>query len=102
VHPVSRTIADDRPHANDERTASLHKNNAGTLYFSNKNSVSLSRRSLLWIEFSVKISGVSLVANIRFVTSDVLRISSKISKSTAKGQKKLEKTYSCHLAKTMA
>ena len=79
-----------------------HKNNAGTLYFSNRNSVSFSRRSLLWIEFSVKMSGVSLVVSIRLVTSDVLRMSSKISKSTAKDQNKSEKTYACRLAETMA
>ena len=102
VHPVSSTIADDRPHAKDDSTASLHKNNAGTLYFSNRNSVSFSRRSLLWIEFSVKMSGVSLVVSIRLVTSDVLRMSSKISKSTAKDQNKSEKTYACRLAETMA
>jgi len=53
-------IAVDRPHANEESTASLQRKRAGTLYFSNKNSVSFSLCSLLCTEFSVKINGVSL------------------------------------------
>ena len=42
VCPESRTIAVDRPHANAERTESLQRKRAGTRYFSNRNSVSLS------------------------------------------------------------
>jgi len=79
---VSSTIAEERPQANDEKTASLHRNRAGTLYFSKRNSVNLSLSSLLWIEFSVKMSGVSLVDNIKLVPRDVVRMSSRISKST--------------------
>jgi hypothetical protein len=42
----------------------------------------LSRKSLLWIEFSVKINGVSLTFSIRLLISDVFKISSRMSKST--------------------
>ena len=81
-YPVSRTTAEERPTAKDDKTASLHKKREGTLYFSNKNSVSLSLKSLLWIEFSVKINGVSFTLSIRLLISDVFKISSRMSKST--------------------
>ena len=84
VKPVSKTIADERPHAKDESTASLHRKNEGTLYFSKRNSVNFSLKSLLWIEFSVKINGVSFGWSIRLLIKDVLRISSSTSKSTIK------------------
>ena len=80
--PESRTIAVDLPHANDDNTESLHKKSAGTLYFSNRNSVSLRRISLLCTLFSVKISGVSFCFSIRFFTIDVVSISSSMSKLT--------------------
>ena len=76
-------MAVDLPHANDESTESLHKKRAGTLNFSNRYSVSFRRISLLWTLLSVNIRGVSLAGSIRFFTSEVVKISSIMSKFTA-------------------
>ncbi len=57
-------------------------NKAGNSSFSNRNSVSFKRESLLWTEFSVKIKGVSLGYNIRFLVSDLSSNSSSTSKFT--------------------
>lgn len=57
--PLSRTKADDLPHANEAKTGSLTKNSAGTLYFSKRCSVSFMRFSFLWIAGSVNKIGVS-------------------------------------------
>lgn len=82
VFPQSKTKAELLPHANEDKTLSLHKKRAGTLYFSNKNSVSFSLKSLQWIELSVKISGVSFGESIKLPTIDFSSSSSSTSKLT--------------------
>ena len=59
LKPLSRTSAVERPQANEVSTESLQIKSAGISNFSKRNSVNLIQLSLLWIEFSVIIRGVS-------------------------------------------
>ena len=80
--PESNTTAVDLPHANAESTESLQRKIEGASNRSNRNSVSLSLSSLLWIEFSVKSKGVSFTGSLKLLTSDAAKISSSTSKFT--------------------
>ncbi len=82
LYPLSSTRAVDRPQANEVRTESLQIKIAGNWNFSKRNFVSLSRFSLLWIEFSVRIRGVSLGWSERFFIRDFSKSSSNTSKLT--------------------
>jgi hypothetical protein len=60
----------ERPQAKEVSTESLHTNSAGSSSFSKQKSINLSLDSLLWIELSVKINGVSLICNFRLFPKD--------------------------------